>query len=331
MIIDCHAHVIPDGFPDGCHSAHPRLAAPDATGSRMLTLEDVEFLAAPVWFDADRRLEEMDASGVDMEVVSPMPPLLNYRLDDETATTVTRHVNESIADLVAAGSGRIHGLGTVPLQDPDLAAAELFGVANLGLRGIEVASHINGVSIGDPRFRDFFREVESLGLAVFVHAIRSEVSSRLPQWAGPSFGFAAEASLAAASLVTGGTLQACPRLRISISHGGGGFLMMAPRAQFFATRKWTRHAGDDEVPEESPLALARRLYYDSLTFDTRAIDLIAHRVGIDRILLGSDFPAIARPVPAEWPLGDFYGGAEGVAVIAGSNALSFLAIEESGL
>ncbi|MCR2808405.1 amidohydrolase family protein [Microbacterium sp. zg.B185] len=331
MIIDCHAHVIPHDFLEGSHPAHPCMAPAGVDGSRTLTIGDVEFLASPVWFNADVRLEAMDAAGVDMEVVSPMPPILNYRLDDGAAVAIARHVNESIAGLVAAGEGRIQGLGTVPLQYPDLAAAELLDVVGYGLRGVEVASHVNGVSIGDPRFLDFFREVERLGLSVFVHAIGSDVSDRLPKQARTSFGFAMEASIATASLITGGTLEACPQLRISISHGGGGALMMAGRAQFFATREWARHDPESQLPNDSPLGLARRLYYDSLMFDTRAIDFLAHRVGIDRILLGSDFPAISRASPAVAPLTDFYGGDEGVAIIAGSNALSFLAIEESGL
>jgi aminocarboxymuconate-semialdehyde decarboxylase len=334
MIIDCHAHVLPHDLPPGEGRSHPCISAPNADGAQTLTIEDVEFLAPRVWFDAGARLEAMDAAGVDIEVVSPMPPLLNYRASAEDALAVTEHINTRVADLVDAGQRRIIGFGTVPLQDPGLATGELRQIVDLGLRGVEVASHVNGVSIGDARFLEFFQEVESLGLAVFVHAIRPPSTDRLPASAGASFGFGVEASFAAASLVMGGTLAACPDLRIAISHGAGGFMTMLGRAQFFATREWSTHefapvAADVDAP--TPLDLAKRLYYDGLVFDTRILDLIATRVGADRILLGSDFPAIPRMVPATAPLEQFVGGETGVVVLAGSNALSYLAIEESGL
>lgn len=330
MIIDAHAHVIPREFPPSDHPSHPRMTACDGEDARVLSIEDVEFTAPPVWFEADRRLAAMDAHGVDAEIVAPMPPLLNYRLDPEAASGMVRHTNEWLAALAAEGGPRIQALGIVPLQDPDAAAGELAGVVDLGLRGIEVGSHINGVSIGDPRFLDFFREVESLGLSVFVHAIRASIGDRLPAAAGATFGFGTEATLAAATLVTGGTLAACPDLRISISHGAGGFPLLLPRAQFFSERVWGTRDLDPSTIRGSdgptPIELARRLYYDSLIFDSRAVDLIALTIGVDRILLGSDFPAIPREQPATYPLHELSGGSEALEQIAGANALAFLGI-----
>ena len=331
MIIDAHAHVIPDSFPPGDGPAHPRVAAcDDGSGDRMFEIEDTSFRAVPVWSEVERRLEALDAAGLDGEIVSPFPPLLNYRLGIAEATTVAGHLNEWIAELSRSSGGRIHGLGFVPLQDPEAAAGMLAGLRDAGLRGLEVGSHVNGTSIGDARLTDFFREVERLGLSVFVHAIRPAIGDRLPPNATATFGFGTEAALAAASLVTGGTLAACPDVRIAVSHGGGGFPFVLPRAHFFETREWSTPATDAAAihadGETRSVELARRLYYDGLVFDTRALDYLAQVVGLDRILLGSDFPAIPRQSPGTSPLEQLAGGTAAMERIAGENALAFLGL-----
>jgi hypothetical protein len=157
---------------------------------------------------------------VDAEVVSPFPPLLNYLLPAAHGRDLARWVNEYIAGLCAAAPGRIYGLGTVPLQDPDLAAAELgSAVGELGLAGVEIASNIGGVSLADERFLGFFAEAERLGAAVFVHAMPVP-SDRLPPPATATFGVGAEGSLAAAALITGGVAERYPGLRLAFSRGG---------------------------------------------------------------------------------------------------------------
>ena len=110
------------------------------------------FTARTAWFDAEQRLAASAASGVDAEVVSPFPPLLNYALPAGFGRDLARWVSEYIASLCSALPGRFYGLGTVPLQDPDLAAGELSSVAGLGLAGVEIASNVAGVSLADPRF-----------------------------------------------------------------------------------------------------------------------------------------------------------------------------------
>src|ERR671937_3166642 len=158
MLIDAHAHVIPGSFPAapaGCDAAAwPSMVAEG--DARVLASGALRFTARTAWFDAEQRLAASAASGVDAEVVSPFPPLLNYTLPALAGRDLARWVNEYVAALCAAAPGRIYGLGTVPLQDPDLAAAELSAVAGLGLAGVEIASNVGEVSLGDPRFGEFF-------------------------------------------------------------------------------------------------------------------------------------------------------------------------------
>jgi aminocarboxymuconate-semialdehyde decarboxylase len=317
MLIDTHAHVIPGTFPDPMPGydpvGWPRMEpAPEDTpdtsestaGARVLVSGPTRFTARQVWFDAERRLAASAASGVDAEVVSPFPPLLNYRLPAGLGRDLARWVNEYIAGLCAAAPGRIYGLGTVPLQDPDLAAAELAEVAKAGLAGVEIASNVAGASLADSAFLGFFAEAERLGTAIFVHAMPVP-SDRLPGPATATFGVGVEGSLAAAAIITGGVAEKYPALRLAFSHGAGGFPLMLTRAQWFWGRTWNEEPPGERGPEAAPWAaatgpaeLARRYYYDSLVFDRRAIRYLIDMLGADRLLVGSDFPAMPREEPA---------------------------------
>jgi aminocarboxymuconate-semialdehyde decarboxylase len=275
--------------------------------TRLLVSGPVRFTARSAWFDAEQRLAASAASGVDAEVVSPFPPLLNYGLPAAQGRDLARWVSEYVAGLCAAAPGRIYGLGTVPLQDPDLAAGELgFLAGELGLAGVEIASHVLGVSLADERFLGFFAEAERLGTAIFVHAM-PVASDRLPGPATATFGVGVEGSLAAAALITGGVAEKYPGLRLAFSHGAGGFPLMLTRAQWFWGRTWNEEPprpggpGPEAAPwaaTTGPAELARRFYYDSLVFDHRAIRYLIDMIGPGRLLVGSDFPAMPREEPA---------------------------------
>jgi aminocarboxymuconate-semialdehyde decarboxylase len=309
MLIDAHAHVIPGSFPPapaGCDPAGWPAMQPapgDEDGARVLASGAMRFTARSVWFDAERRLAAAAASGVDAELVSPFPPLLNYTLAPGPGRDLARVINEYVAALCAACPGRIYGLGTVPLQDPDLAAAELADVAKAGLAGVEIAASVAGTSLADGRFGGFFAEAERLGTAIFVHAMPVP-SGRLPGPATATFGVGVEGTFAAAAIITGGVAEKHPGLRLAFSHAAGGFPLVLPRAQWFWGRTWNEEPPGERGPEAAPWAaetgpitLARRFYYDTLVFDRRAIRYLIDLLGADRLLVGSDFPAMPREDP----------------------------------
>jgi aminocarboxymuconate-semialdehyde decarboxylase len=339
MLADVHAHVIPGSFPAapaGCDPASWPSMVPGADGARVLSSGPIRFTARGVWFSAERRLAASAASGVDAEVVSPFPPLLNYRLPAGSGRDLARWVNEYIAGLCAAAPGRIYGLGTVPLQDPDLAAGELAAIAGLGLAGVEIASNIGGLSLADERFAGFFAEAERLGTAVFVHAT-PVASDRLPGPATATFGVGVEGSLAAAAIITGGVASAYPGLRLAFSHAAGGFPLMLPRAQWFWGRTWNEEPPGSPGPEAAPWAaetgpaeLARRFYYDTLVFDRRAIRYLADMIGPSQLLVGSDFPAMDRESPAGRTLRSMGLGDDVVEDITWHNCFRFLGVSEPG-
>jgi len=302
LLVDAHAHVLPRDYPPGAPECFPRMEPVDGSTDRTLVFGAMKFRARDVFFAAERRLEAAAASGVDAEVLTPMPPLLRYDLPAADGLALARHVNEFTAQMCSADPARLIGLGMAAMQDPDAAAAELAALAGLGLRGVEIASSILDTPIGDERFLPFFAEAERLGLAVFVHAMPS-ASVRLPAAARGTYAVGMEGALAAASLVSGGTAAKCPGLRISFSHGAGGYPLMLPRAQYFWSGAWNE---EPVVPERaimhddgpSPVEYARRFYYDSLVFDRRAVRYLIDLLGSDRLLVGSDFPAMPREEPA---------------------------------
>jgi aminocarboxymuconate-semialdehyde decarboxylase len=306
VLIDMHAHVIPGEFPPAAGrpgaAAWPRIEAADS-GARVLVSGQFRFTAAETFFDAERRLSAMDANGVDAEVVSPMPPLLNYSLEAGDGRDLCRAINEFIAALCEVQPSRLFGLGTVPLQDPDLAASELASVKEMGLHGVEIGSNIEGRSLGEDRFEGFFQEAARLGVPIFVHALNVTFGDRLPNSALGTFGFAAEVALAAASIIASGTAERCPDLRLAFSHGGGGFPLMLPRSEYFWGGTWneeppTGRPDRPNRPPRSPSEYARRFYYDTLVFDRRALRYLIDMIGSSQLLVGTDFPAMPREEPA---------------------------------
>jgi len=302
LLVDAHAHLLPRDYPPGAPECFPRMEPVDEDTARMLIFGAMRFKARDVFFDAERRVEQAAAAGVDVEVLTPMPPLLRYDLPVADGLALARHVNEFTTELCSFDPARLIGLGMVPMQDPDAAAGELAAVQDLGLHGVEIASNVLDTPIGDERFLPFFAEAERLGLPIFVHALPS-AAVRLPAAARGTFAVGVEGSLAAASLVTGGTAAKCPGLRISFSHGAGGYPLMLPRAQYFWSGAWNeepavpdRAVMHDDGP--SPVEYARRFYYDSLVFDRRALRFLIELLGSDRLLVGSDFPAMPREEPA---------------------------------
>jgi aminocarboxymuconate-semialdehyde decarboxylase len=298
MLIDAHAHLLPRDYPAGAPECFPRMDPIDGDSARLLVFGAMKFKARDVFFDAERRVEAMDSSGVDAEVLTPMPPLLRYDLPVADGLALARHVNEFSAALCAQAPDRLFGFGMVPLQDPELAAGELTAIRDLGLYGVEIASNVLGTSIGDERFLPFFAEAQRLGVPVFVHAMPAP-TDRLPMSTMGTYVVGIEGTLAAASLVAGGTAAKCPELRISFSHAAGGFGLMLPRAQYFWGGSWNEEPKNPQravMPDDgpSPLEYARRFYYDSLVFDRRAIRYLIDLLGHDRLLVGSDFPAMPR-------------------------------------
>ncbi len=324
MIIDAHAHIIPKDFP--VEDGFPRMDAIDHDTARTLMFGATSFRAKDVWFDVERRIEAMDAAGVAEEIVSPMPPLLNYAVAPVLGLSIARYVNEVMARYVRDGEGRIHGLGIVPMQDPELATAELAHLPSLGLRGVEVASHVNGVPIGDPRFTEFFQEVDRLGISVFIHTMPRMDEVALPASLRASIGVGLEGARGATSLAFGGMADTCSLDHVLFSHAAGGLPLMLARADHF----WAQQP-EDARSAEPPSAVARRFFYDSMVFDPRGLRFVVDYLGSDRVVLGTDFPAMPRPARLADTIEALDLAPEDYENIASRNARAFLSLESAPL
>jgi len=290
--IDIHTHIVPETFPPyagkSANVPWPSMADAHACHKHVMIQGKVYRTVTDGCWSVPRRLSQMDEMQVTRQAISPMPELLSYWLPLADAKAMVRYLNEQIAAMIEEAPKRFIGLGAVPLQDIDASLSELdFVVKDLKFSGVEIASHVNGISIGDPRFEPFFAAAESLGAAIFVHALRPAGQDRIVgAFPEQAVCFPGEIALAAASMITGGIAARHPALRIAFSHGGGAMPLLMHRL----AHAWANIPKSKEALPESPIVYARRFYYDALVFDPGASRFLIESYGASRVVLGSDYP-----------------------------------------
>ncbi len=290
--IDVHTHVVPEKFPAYGGATPeipwPSMAPAHACHAHVMISGKVYRTVSDGSWSVPRRIEAMGNMRIGRQALSPMPELLSYWLPARDGQVLIRYINEQIAAMVDAAPASFIGLGAVPLQDLDLALAELEYVKNtLGFAGVEIATHVNGVSIGDARFEPFFAAAERLGASIFVHALRPVGQDRIVgALSEQAVAFPADIGMAVAAIITGGIAARHPKLRIAFSHGGGAFSMMLPRI----AHAWRMTPKAKEAMPESPEIYARRFFYDCVVFDPTLVQLLIGRYGASQILIGSDYP-----------------------------------------
>ena len=326
-LIDVHTHVVPQTFPAyvGAHAnaPWPSTVAAQPCHRHVMVLGTVYRTVSHQCWDCAVRRADMDRLHIGRQVLSPMPELLSYWLAPEDGTALCRYLNEVIATMVANAPQRFFGLGAVPLQDVDAAIRELDrAVHGMGLAGVEIAGNVNGTPIGDPRFLPFFEAAAAWGAAVFVHPLRPAGMDRLvgPPALEQVLAFPGEIGLAAASLITGGTLARVPDLRIAFSHGGGSLSMLLPRLQ----HAWSTLAPVREAMPADPASLARRVYVDDLVYDAATIRRLIDVFGERQVLAGSDYPFTIMDADPMARLESLGLSASTLALLRGGNALRWL-------
>ena len=292
-LIDVHTHVVPQHFPAyaGRHAdaAWPSMADAQPCHRHVMVSGKVYRTVSHQCWACDVRQADMARRGVTRQVLSPMPELLSTWMAPEDGQAMCVYLNEVIAELVAQAPAQFTGLGAVPLQDVDLAIRTLDQALNhFQLAGVEIGSNVNGVPIGDARFRPFFEAAASWGAAVFVHALRPCGMDRLvgPPMLEQVLAFPGEVGLAGASLITGGTLAAVPGLRIALSHGGGTLPTLLPRLR----HGWRRTPPLKALMAHDPLLAAQRLFVDDLVYDVAALHRVIDVFGAGQVMCGTDYP-----------------------------------------
>jgi aminocarboxymuconate-semialdehyde decarboxylase len=290
---DVHAHCIPDDLVDLLRADGPRFGievVTDDRGESAVIAGRVRL--APfrsILGDTGARLAAMDATGVDVQVLSSWVDLTAYALEPAQGAAYSRRVNQILSEHAAEHPGRFLALGTVPLQSPERAAEELhFAIEELGHVGVEIATTVDDVDLDRAGLDPFWEAAEDLGCLVLLHPCNPLPGVDLGRYFLDNIvGRAAESTIAVAGLLFGGVLERFPDLQLCVVHGGGFVPFQIGRMQrgYDAVPKRTR-----EHISTPPAELARRILYDTVLHDSKALAFLVEQVGSDRVLMGSDYP-----------------------------------------
>ncbi len=334
--IDIHTHIMPRDIPDfkSRFGYGGFIQLEHLAGCRAKLLRDdgkfFREVESNCW-DPTVRMSECDMQGVSMQVLSTVPVMFSYWAQPKHTLELARYLNDHIAGIVAEHPSRFLGLGTVPMQAPDLAVAELERcVKELGMAGIQISSHVNEWNLDHPALFPVFEAAQDLGASIFVHPWEMMGRDQMEKyWLPWLVGMPAETSRAICSMIFGGVFERLPKLRVAFAHGGGSFPATLGRIQHGFECRPDLCAVDNKVP---PRDYVGKFFVDSLVHDARTLRFLIDVVGEDAIALGTDYP---------FPLGEAEPGSlieslEGIsevtrAKLLSTNALAWLNMPETCL
>ena len=301
LTVDLHTHILPESWPDLAsrygYGGWAALEHHAPCQARLVVDGKVFREVTDNCWSPGVRIAECDRHGVALQVLSTVPIMFSYWARPADAHDLSRLLNDHIAGVVARHPSRFVGLGTVPLQDADLAVRELERcVRELGFPGIQIGTHVGEKNLDDASIFPLFQAAEALGAAVFVHPWDMLGRERMRRyWLPWLVGMPTESCLAICAMIFGGVLERLPRLRVAFAHGGGSF------PGTFGRIEHGFHARPDLVAIDNPLppsAYLRRIYVDGLVHHPDALRQLLRLFGADRVALGSDYPfPMGEPVP----------------------------------
>lgn len=290
--IDIHTHILPEHVPDFksrfgyggfIHLDHHRPCC-----ARMMIGDKFFREVEQNCWDAGTRIKECDHHGVHVQVLSTVPVMFSYWAKPNDCLEVSKFLNDHIADIVNRYPKRFAGLGTVPLQDPDMAIRELERCMSIGMRGVQIGSHVNDWNLNAPELFPFFEAAEKMGAAIFVHPWEMMGQEKMQRyWLPWLVGMPAETSLAICSMIFGGVFERLPKLRVAFAHGGGSFPSTIGRIEHGFNCRPDLVAIDNKV---NPRNYLGKIYFDSLVHDQDMLRFLVNLAGANRVALGSDYP-----------------------------------------
>jgi aminocarboxymuconate-semialdehyde decarboxylase len=245
---------------------------------------------APKLTGVEQRLKDMDRMGVDIQAVSPAPYHFFYFTEPDEGASLARQVNEGIAAVVAGNPDRFVGLGSVPLQNAELAVRELeYAVKTLGLRGVEINTNVNGMNLTDKRLglEPFFAKANELGIVVFMHPLGFTQGDRLTNhYFNNVIGNPLDTTIAVSHLIFDGVAARHPKIKFVAAHGGGFIAHYWARMD----HAWSARPDCRTIIKRKPSSYLEKFYFDTITFDPEMLGNLIDRYGADHVLLGTDYP-----------------------------------------
>jgi aminocarboxymuconate-semialdehyde decarboxylase len=245
---------------------------------------------APKLTGVTERLKDMDKMGVDIQAVCPAPYHFFYWTEPGYGAELAREVNEGIAQVVADTPDRFVGMGSVPLQDAKLAIRELeYCVKNLGMRGIEICTNVNGKNLTDPSLKldKFFARCEELGVVIFMHPLGWTQADRLTHhYFNNVIGNPLDSTVAVSHLIFDGVLARYPKLKFVVAHGGGFVAHYWARMD----HAWRARPDCRTIIKKPPSSYLEKFYFDSITCDPEMLKRLVEKFGADHVVLGTDYP-----------------------------------------
>ena len=240
-------------------------------------------------YKPELRLKEMEDTGVNMQVLSTIPVLFNYWAKPTDGLETSRFLNDHIAETVSKEKDHFIGLGTVPMQDVDLAIKEMGRcMTDLRMPGLEIGSNINGKNLSDESFFPFYEAAEKLNCSLFIHPWEMMGETQMEKyWLPWLVGMPAETSRAICSMIFGGVFEKFPNLKVAFAHGGGSFPITIGRIEHGYKVRPDLVAVDNPI---NPRNYLGKFWVDSLVHDRKAMEFLIDLMGEDFICLGSDYP-----------------------------------------
>ena len=328
--IDMHTHILPEKIPNWrekfgyggfVHLDHHKPCC-----ARMMVDDKFFREVEDNCWSPETRIRECDHHKVNVQVISTVPVLFHYWAKPEHALETSQFFNDHIADIVHRYPKRYVGLGTLPMQAPDMAIRELERCKKIGLKGIQIGSHINEWNLDHPNLFPIFEACERLDMCIFVHPWDMMGEKKMQRyWLPWLVGMPAESSLAICSMIFGGVFERLKKLRVAFAHGGGSFPSTIGRIQHGFEVRPDLCAIDNNV---SPKEYLGKFWLDSLVHDPKMLDYIVELVGANRVSMGTDYPfPLGELVPGEMINQMPYDDAKKETLLSGS-ALEWLGMEK---
>ena len=289
MKIDLHTHYYPEAFFQLLRDIPSEFSfSKDPTGRTIITHHGARFFGVtPPMSNPQKRLEDMDRVGIDVEVISLSTPNIFFA-DQTRQPEVARILNDAYADLIARHPSRFKGFASIPMDAPDAAIKELHrAIDELKLNGVVLLSNIKGRPLTSPVYRPFFEEANRMNLCIFLHPMLPANPEPYTEYVlGPLVGFPFDTTLAVARMCFAGLLRELPDIRWVIGHLGGAIPYLMERLD-----SGYRDFAECRVNiDQPPSTYLKRLYYDTVTFSPYNLRMVRDLVGVEHMVMGSDYP-----------------------------------------